>query len=322
MQELSKDTLKFNKEPKFPFAKIAIDATLTLKQINTSFIKELKSIGFIISGLENENSEFLKAEKRNFDFFQSFANCLRRNSSRNSTSSSHITSIVIHTRFSEINKFERLIDIMGISGKKQLIISAIEGFFKRLRVFGKKIRLIRIQDLNSKLLFKSERSSSFDKKIKYRRFIEEETSVVDITNKEASTFHEIYRILSQENYEIGKSVKVFVNEFKHENMDIDHTYTNIPNQLEEILNFIGEISQNFHCYYNLGDKQMAENKLMYSKSAVEKFIFNKIYTVVYELYNKKYEKENSLFNEKQQLINKNMNYNDIMVYLEVRFLYY
>lgn len=152
----------------------------------------------------------------------------------------------------------------------------------------------------------------------YQKFIEEDASVVDITNKEASTIYEIYRILSKENYELGRSVKEFVTSFRDNNMDIDKTYTRIPIQMEETLSFIEDCSQNFHCYYNLGDKNVPGNKLHYSKPAVEKFIFNKIYPVIFELYNRKYKVENDLFLKKQSIIKEKLNYKSIMEFLEVR----
>ena len=108
--------------------------------------------------------------------------------------------------------------------------------------------------------------------------------------------------MSQENYELGKSVREFVRSFQTDNEQIEKTFSLIPNQMEETLNFIEEVSQSFHCYYNLGDKVMVGNKLSVSKMAVEKFIFNKIYAIIYELYNKKYQKENEIFVKKQNKI--------------------
>lgn len=87
--------------------------------------------------------------------------------------------------------------------------------------------------------------------------------------------------------------------------------------MEETLNFIEECSQSFHCYYNLGDKAMVGNKHSLSKQAVEKFIFNKIYPILYELYSKKYQKENELFLMKQSKIKSDLSYENIMNYLEV-----
>ncbi len=126
--------------------------------------------------------------------------------------------------------------------------------------------------------------------------------------------------MSQENYELGKSVREFVKNFQVENEKIEKTFSLVPNQMEETLSFIEDVSQSFHCYYNLGDKVMVGNKLSVSKQAVEKFIFNKIYHIIYELYNKKYQKENELFMKKQNKIRNELGYEKIMDYLEVRLL--
>ena len=45
---------------------------------------------------------------------------------------------------------------------------------------------------------------------------EEETNIIENTNKEKTSFYEIYKILSQEKYEMGRSVKEFVTSFKKE----------------------------------------------------------------------------------------------------------
>ena len=90
--------------------------------------------------------------------------------------------------------------------------------------------------------------------------------------------------------------------------------------MEEALNFIEDCAQSYNCYYNLGDKNMMGKKQSYTKPAIEKFIFNKIFPIMYELYNKKYEKDNEIFKKKQEKINTTMNYNTIMEALEVSFL--
>ena len=157
--DLTKDNLKFLKKD-LPFAKLAADVTLTVIQINKSFISEMKKQGFTIIG--SDNSEYVKAEKKHFGIVESFMNCFKSETSRGGNNS-QMTSIVLTTQFSDVNKFERILLVFGEHGKKDVIIQAIEGFFKRLRSHGKKIRPLRVQDVNSKLLFKPERSNSNEK---------------------------------------------------------------------------------------------------------------------------------------------------------------
>ena len=50
----------------------------------------------------------------------------------------------------------------------------------------------------------------------------------------------------------------------------------------------------------------------------EKFIFNKVYYQLYDLYKKRYEKENENYLEKKKLINEKYSIKQIMEYLEIR----
>ena len=44
-------------------------------------------------------------------------------------------------------------------------------------------------------------------------YIEENISMLELINKQATSFYEIYKILSQENYSVGKDLSIFINEF-------------------------------------------------------------------------------------------------------------
>ncbi len=57
--------------------------------------------------------------------------------------------------------------------------------------------------------------------------------------------------------------------------------------------------------------------LVYCRPAVEKFIFNKIYGILYEIYNHKFAEENKKFQEKLAKIKK-LSLEYIMEFLEVK----
>ena len=152
---LSKDSLRF-KDPKFPYAKFAVDLTLSNKQIIKSFLSELKLEGF--STRENESEDAVYAEKKNFDLFKSLLDCFR--SGDDIRVNSKYTTLSLLISFSDTNKFERVLEFAGLSGKKELISIVIENTIKKLKLFGKKIRPIRIQDVNIKCLYKSDKPNS------------------------------------------------------------------------------------------------------------------------------------------------------------------
>jgi hypothetical protein len=151
----------------------------------------------------------------------------------------------------------------------------------------------------------------------YEHLTEEDSSVVDSSNKEASNFYEFYRILSQENYDLGKSVKDFVDEFRKNYKEIEVSKVLVPRPMEEIVKFIEDCVSTFHCYFNFG-KSNTEKMLPYCRPAVEKFIFNKLYFLLYELYDKRYEDENNKFLDSQNKINNKYSVEEIMDYLEIK----
>jgi hypothetical protein len=204
-----------------------------------------------------------------------------------------------------------------------MIIMFLKSLIKKI----KKIRIIRQTDIKIDFLLKGyleqERKKqshlyrSNTSSCNYQTLTEEDNSIVDVSNKEATNFYEFYRILSQDNYELGKSVRDFIDNFKQKYKNINESYQSMPNQMKEICNFIDECVDTFYCYFNFG-KTNTEKLLPYCRPAVESFIFNKLYFIIYELYNKKYEEENKVFTEKKTSIKENNSIETIMKYLELR----
>ena len=61
--------------------------------------------------------------------------------------------------------------------------------------------------------------------------LENYDNVVSKSNKEASSYYDFYKILSQENYELGKSVSEFIEEFKKTYSDEAIASKIIPKQV-------------------------------------------------------------------------------------------
>ena len=63
-------------------------------------------------------------------------------------------------------------------------------------------------------------------------YIEENISMLELINKQATSFYEIYKILSQENYSVGKDLAIFINEFKIKNENVDKNCNKLPEQMK------------------------------------------------------------------------------------------
>ena len=137
----------------------------------------------------------------------------------------------INTFLNDIN--ERKISIKAIKGNEQSIIQFIIDFLQKFSVSMNKIKIIK----QSKCLLKykieenllsiiNNRKNEIYKKSNipndllntsrnsnYQKLLNDET-YVEKTNYQASKYYELYRILSKEDYELGKLINNFIDNFK------------------------------------------------------------------------------------------------------------
>ena len=85
-------------------------------------------------------------------------------------------------------------------------------------------------------------------------YIEENISMLESINKQATSFYEIYKILSQENYSVGKDLAIFI---KNEN--IEKSFQKLPEQMKEIINMRNKFDNTFSNYFNMG-KEFKKNE--------------------------------------------------------------
>lgn len=132
------------KDPKFPFARIAVDITLTTQQINKAFITVAKQLGFKVQG--SESDDYIHIEKKHINCFKCITDCFK--TAKAKKENKLYTSISLSTRFSEASRFERVIEVVGLAGKNELISEVIEGTYKNLQKHGKKLKLLRVFEVD------------------------------------------------------------------------------------------------------------------------------------------------------------------------------
>ena len=150
-------------------------------------------------------------------------------------------------------------------------------------------------------------------------FIDESTNMLQKINKHASTYYEIYKILSQDNYDVGRTMTSFINEFKIKNEHIEKNYTRLPEQMKEIIETRNICNDTFSNYFNMGKAFRLNDEIAkQSLNAIDNYIFNKVYYQLYELYNRKYQKENDEFLAKKKIINSHYSIEEIMITLGIK----
>ncbi len=112
-------------------------------------------------------------------------------------------------------------------------------------------------------------------------------SVISTQNLESSSFYEFRKILSQENYSIGKKVADFLADFAANYKNLAESAELLPQPVSHIQNFtkfykmesvyllVNEITETFFADFNYG-KSETKQLMPYCRISVEKFIFDKV----------------------------------------------
>ena len=232
--------------------------------------------------------------------------------------------------------YERKISIKSIKGNEQSIIQFFINFLSKFCLSINKIKLIKqskcllkynIEDTIQKII--QNKKNEIYKNLKlpkdilhtsknqnYQQLIDEET-YVEKTNSQANKYYELYKILSKGEYELGKSIKTFTEEFKKkcQAMTINQINSLDTKKLMiEIVKIIELCTNTLNSSYN----NSQNNDIAYFSLASEQFLFNKIYYVIYDIYDKKYQKLNQDFLIKQKEINDKLNINEIFKKIGVK----
>ena len=232
---------------------------------------------------------------------------------------------------------EKKLAIKTIKGNEKNIIAFMIKYLKLIAGSVNKIKIIK----QSKILFKYDLEKILNEQIQMKKNIllkninipkkkflikDDEETIVEKSNKKVNRFYEIYKILSNIEYELGKSINDFIENFREKYKDLNNDKgkdiietIKTRDIMAEIIKLIEHTTNTLNCYYN------QENNINYNtnfyNSATEQFIFNKIYHYLYEIYDLKYKKCNEDFILVKKEINENMEIKDIISNLNIKKVY-
>ena len=240
----------------------------------------------------------------------------------------------INTFLNDIN--ERKISIKSIRGKEQNINQFFIKFLSKFCLSINKIKIIKqsksllkynledslqkiIQNkkneiFNSKNLPKAILYSS--KNSNYQQLIEDQT-YVEKTNSNAKKFYDLYKILSKGEYELGKTIQLFVDDFKKKYQLLnEEKIKNLEtkNIMMEIAKILELCTNTLNSTYN----NQEDDDISYFSLASEQFLLNKIYYIIYDIYDKKYQQQNNTFLSIQKEINENLSIDELFKKIGVK----
>ena len=240
----------------------------------------------------------------------------------------------INTFLNDIN--ERKISIKSIRGKEQNINQFFIKFLSKFCLSINKIKIIKqsksllkynLEDSLQKIIqnkkneiFKSKKLPNNilynSKNSNYQQLIEDQT-YVEKTNSNAKKFYDLYKILSKGEYELGKTIQLFVDDFKKKYQLLnEEKIKNLEtkNIMMEIAKILELCTNTLNSTYN----NQEDDDISYFSLASEQFLLNKIYYIIYDIYDKKYQQQNNTFLSIQKEINENLSIDELFKKIGVK----
>ena len=323
-----------------PWILVNIDMLLSDKQMLRKMLEIFEQIG--ASPIENTITQ------NSFIVIKKSTNIIHNLCSIFFRSTSNIPKIQVIFRFLK-NQYNRLVEIKSLQGFPSDTENLILNYLKKCIPFSKSIKIVRFSpghfsniedELQKEYIDLIEKQGKNIKSSNIlsininkinrnnnlslmnnskNNFLDENTNMLQKINKHASTYYEIYKILSQDNYDVGRTMTSFINEFKIKNEHIEKNYTRLPAQMKEIIETRNICNNTFSNYFNMGKAFRLNDEIAkQSLTAIDNFIFNKLYYQLYELYNRKYKKENEEFLSKKKIINEHYTIEEIMNILGIK----
>ena len=241
--------------------------------------------------------------------------------------------------------YERKISIKTIKGSQKNSINIILKFLKNYCLGVEKIQIIKQSkcflkynlDETLKNIIKNQKKKRYKiysplenneyrgnklfKKNKGREALNDSNLIVK-TNDSAGKYYELYKIFSNKEYGLGRTISDFIENFKKEynfpeNEEIDVDKIDTKKAMMKIINICEESTNTLNSTFNYDDENISDKPLFFTKAS-EQFILNKIYPVLYNIYNIKYQKENELYLKKKKEINSKLTINEICDKIDIK----
>ena len=107
------------------------------------------------------------------------------------------------------------------------------------------------------------------------------------------TYYYFHKILSSDQYSLGKKVSNFLSEFETEYKSIKESSELLPQPLQSTINMINVIVADLYSDYNMS--RNSANPLQFWRTSVEKYIFSKVYPRIFGMYIMKYNETDATF---------------------------
>jgi len=310
------NALTFPNQINKPAVRFETSLSVNMHQIKDIFNRVCKKRGFSI--IDDEREQITAMCKQFISLKDLCLNCFKGKFK-------NLNSITTVRLTSKTNKVtcRRKIVLKGLIGEIKLIKSVFFDFANELEVYESRPsphKTTGSSFFSDQMLSHSMNNINV-KTSRYVPIIEENNSdgeelAMSPQNLESYSFYEFRKILSSDQYAIGKKVAEFLKDFFESYGDIKASAPLLPQPMAKIFYKINEVTETFFADFNYG-KSETRKMMPFCKTSVEKFIFEKVFTNLYGMYQLKFEKQSTMFREKTAEILKEKNPLKHLKYLDV-----
>lgn len=114
------------------------------------------------------------------------------------------------------------------------------------------------------------------------------------------TYYYYHKILSSNQYSLGKKVEEFLIRFEEVNKSVEDGAKTLPKPLHHTVKIINELVSDLYSNYNISGNN--KNLMQFCRASVEKYIFGKVYSKIFSMYLIKYKEANEKFAKRSAVI--------------------
>ena len=354
--EIKKLLRKYNANNKLPMIILSVSANLNSNQflnlLNENFEKNNFYNICTIKNTDRDNFKIYEYHSKNC-FKNIFSTICKNNNSKIQFQVMTILKRDENNFNMGINSFlndsyERKITIKTIKGNQNNVIKSIIKILNNYCLYVEKIQIIKqskcflkynldqslkkiVNNQKSKKYTKIYSSLSTNEDLDFNKNKKKsldkalgENTLVEKTNDNANKIYELYRIFSNKDYGLGKTISEFIENFKKEYNYTDKEKENINvNEIDtkkammQIVIICEESTNTLNSTFNYDDQNL-NNKPIFFSNASEQFILNKIYPVLYNIYNIKYKANNEIYLQKKKELNEKLTIKEICDRIEIK----
>lgn len=285
-----------------PVVRFETTLSVNLYQIKEVFEKICKKRGFEI--VDDEGDQVTAVNKKTANWKDLLFSCIPSSSK----SYQNLTAIRLHSKTNKVTCIRR-ITLKALLGDMKLANAVFLDFERDLEAYNGK-RAALSPRMNGTSFFTDNvlsTSMTGSKGMKYMQMRDDthgdiDENIISTQNLESSSFYEFRKILSSDQYSIGKKVAEFLVDFAGNYKSIKESAELLPQPMESVYLLVNEVTETFFADFNYG-KSETKQMMPYCKISVEKYIFDKVYSQLFAMYLAKFDKPSQKYTDKVHEIN-------------------